>query len=62
MSRKYDADPAIQAYVEKKIAVALKAERKRVAASIRSMPLPVNGSKKDAVAMIRNIKQAVAFQ
>ena len=58
--KKYDQDEAIQAYVAKKIAAAIKAERKRVAMAVKEIPLPMNGSKKDALAIMKTVKAAVA--
>lgn len=60
MSKKYDADPAIQAYVAKKVEAALKAERKRVAMAVKEFPLPSCGSNKEAKAIIKNFASAIA--
>jgi hypothetical protein len=57
---KYDHDEDVQAYAEKKVQAALKDERKRVAAVLRDMPPPAFGSKKEANALMKDIKMAVA--
>ena len=59
MSKKFEQDEAIQAYVQKKVDAALKAERKRVAAAVKEVEITA-GSKKDAVAIQRKFKEAVA--
>jgi|WetSurSiteA1Bulk_404760.scaffolds.fasta_scaffold690687_1 hypothetical protein len=60
MSKKFDEDEAIQAYVAKKVDAALKAERKRVALAVKGMPVPSCGSKKEAMAIIKKMAAAVA--
>lgn len=60
MSKKFDNDEAIQAYVAKKVDAALKAERKRVALAVKGLPVPGCGSKKEAMAIIKNVAAAVA--
>lgn len=60
MSKKYDADEGIQTYVEKKVAAAVKAERKRVATAIKNVPAPTFGSKKESLSFLKTIKAAVA--
>ena len=62
MSKKYDQDESIQAYVQKKIDAALKAERKRVSMAVKELPLAMNGSKKEALAIRKTLQQAISVQ
>lgn len=61
MSKKFDQDEAIQAYVQKKVDAALKAERKRVAMAVKELA-PAFGSKKEANAFMKTVKATVAAQ
>lgn len=58
MSKKYDQDEAIQLYVEKKVAAAVKAERKRAAMALKEMQ-PAFGSKKEAGAFMKSVKATI---
>lgn len=59
MSKKFDNDEAIQAYVQKKVDQALKADRKRIIAVMKDIQITV-GSKKEANQIARKFKEAVA--
>lgn len=59
MSKKFDADADVQAYVQKKVDQALKADRKRIIAVMKDIQITV-GSKKEANQIARKFKEAVA--
>lgn len=60
MSKKFEQDEATQAYVQKKVDQALKAERKRVAMAMKEVPVPSFGSKKEANGYLKTIKASLA--
>lgn len=59
MSKKFDDDADVQAYVQKKVDQALKADRKRIIAVMKDIQITV-GSKKEANQIARKFKEAVA--
>lgn len=59
MSKKFDGDSEVQAYVQKKVDQALKADRKRILAAMKDVQI-TGGSKKEANQIARKFKEAVA--
>lgn len=59
MSKKFDADADVQAYVQKKVDQALKADRKRIIAVMKDIQITVV-SKKEANQIARKFKEEVA--
>lgn len=59
MPKKFENDEAVQAYVQKKVDQALKADRKRILAAMKDVQI-TGGSKKEANTIHRKFKEAVA--